>query len=190
MAIFSGFKQWDLKIGALEKLLEGHSSYITTWAISEKEAAIFSGSRDTTIKGWVLKTGTLVDTLGGHHHAITRLAISEKEAAISSGSKDTPTKTWDLKTGGLVNIVKGHAFTAGTLAISEKEAALFSQKHQGVRVIGSWVFCQAHYRGLLPSFTEADSMALGRLGARRSNDLCWNVNCMLSPLRQCTPSKS
>ena len=77
VAIFSGFKQWDLKIGALEKRLEGHSSYITTWAISEKEAAIFSGSRDTTIKGWVLKTGTSMDTLEGHHHAITTLAMSD-----------------------------------------------------------------------------------------------------------------
>ena len=57
-----------------------------------KENALFTGSRDMSVKKWDLTSGTLQATLEGHSGGITRLAVCEKGNALFTGSRDMKVK--------------------------------------------------------------------------------------------------
>ncbi|MDJ0581561.1 hypothetical protein [Crocosphaera sp.] len=86
-------KVWNSETGELLHTLKGHSSYVTSVAISSDDQRIVSGSLDNTIKVWNIETGQLLRTLEGHSDWVNSVAIS-KDGTIVSGSADTDIRVW------------------------------------------------------------------------------------------------
>ena len=57
---------WDLEAGKETLTLRGHTSAVTSLALSGDGKRLFSGSYDETIKVWDLEAGKEILTLRGH----------------------------------------------------------------------------------------------------------------------------
>ena len=72
----------------------GHSSDVTTVALSHKGDYIISGSKDNTLKIWDFPNGNLLRTIEAHDHSILAVAISMDDNYIYSSSSDNVIKVW------------------------------------------------------------------------------------------------
>merc|ERR1740127_42956 len=67
--------------------------------------ALFSGSRDRTVRKWDIKAGELLLTMEGHYDGVT--CLLSVEAALLSGSADATVRQWDPDTGELLGTLEG-----------------------------------------------------------------------------------
>lgn len=98
--------------------LTGHSSWVTSVAISSNAQVCVSSSLDDTIKVWNLNTGESLSTLRGHTRAINAIAISRDNRTLISGSDDYTVKVWNLQNGALLGTLLGHSRDVNAVAIS------------------------------------------------------------------------
>jgi WD40 repeat protein len=105
------------------KTLRGHCDTVSSLVL--KDAMLFSGSCDNTIKIWDLgANNTCTATLAGHTDLVYCLAL--RDATLFSGSYDNTIKIWDLNspTKTCTATLNGHTDWVQYLAI--RDATLFS----------------------------------------------------------------
>lgn len=99
-------------------MLVGHSSWVTSVAISPNGQMFASSSLDDTIKIWNLNTGEDLFTLKGHAKGVNAIAISPDSKLLISGSDDYTLKVWNLQNGALLGTLLGHSRDVNAVAIS------------------------------------------------------------------------
>jgi serine/threonine protein kinase len=129
--------------------LSGHSSWVTSVAISPNGQTIVSGSLDDKIKIWHLQTGEQAQTLSGHSKAINTLAISPNGQILVSGGDDRTIKIWNLLTGNQLRTLTDHGRDVSSLAISADGLTLASGSKD--RTIKLWKLTNGTLRGTLLS---------------------------------------
>ena len=129
--------------------LTGHSSWITSVAISPNGQTLASGSLDDKIKLWNLQTGELVQTLTGHAKAVNTLAISPSGQTVVSGSDDRTIKLWNIYNGNLLRTLTDHSRDVSSVAISADGQTLASGSED--RTIKLWKLTSGSLRGTLLS---------------------------------------
>lgn len=117
---------WDLKSknSADSRELKGHTSWITSTAISPDGRWLVTGSNDKTARLWDLKSknpagGSRV--LKGHTGSIHCVAISPDSRWLVTGCSDKTARLWDLKSENPAvgsHELKGHADYVYCVAIS------------------------------------------------------------------------
>jgi len=98
--------------------LVGHSSWVTSVAISPNGQIFASSSLDDTIKLWNLNTGEELFTLKGHAKGVNSIDISPDGKLLISGSDDYTLKVWNLQNGALLGTLLGHSRDVNAVAIS------------------------------------------------------------------------
>src|SRR6266481_1783396 len=102
------------------KIIEGHTSSVTTVAFSPDGKHIASGSSDKTIRVWDAESGNVVaGPFEGHNHAVWSVAFSPDGKHIASGSSDKTIRVWDAESGNVVaGPFEGHTYTVQSVAFS------------------------------------------------------------------------
>jgi len=95
----------------LLRVLESHTSSVTSVHFSPNSKTLASGSWDNSVKLWDVETGQLQKTLQDHHSpvtCITSVHFSPNSKTLASGSWDNSVKLWDVETGQLQKTLEGH----------------------------------------------------------------------------------
>ena len=110
---------WDFASGGghLVNTLEGHTSSVSSVAITPDGTKIVSGSYDNTIKVWDIASGRLLNTLEGHTSSVSSVTITPRYKIVSA-SYDNTIKVWDIVSGRLVNTLEGHTSSVSSVAIT------------------------------------------------------------------------
>ncbi len=114
--------------------LTGHTSLVSSVAISPDKQRVASASRDRTVKIWSLATGQLQFTLTGHRDRVTCIAYNPKWATsdpgrshiLASGSADGSIHLWQADTGELLQDFPAHSGAIHALAIGPDGKTLIS----------------------------------------------------------------
>ncbi|HEY9836930.1 MAG TPA: WD40 repeat domain-containing serine/threonine-protein kinase, partial [Vampirovibrionales bacterium] len=114
--------------------LTGHTSLVSSVAISPDKQRVATASRDRTVKIWSLGTGQLHFTLTGHRDRVTCLAYNPKWATrdparshlLASGSGDGSIHLWQTDTGELLQDFPAHSGAIHALAIAPDGKTLIS----------------------------------------------------------------
>ncbi|WP_416667466.1 protein kinase domain-containing protein [Egbenema bharatensis] len=116
--------------------LMGHSSWVTSVALSPTAPLAASSSLDDTIKLWNLNTGEEWMTLTGHTRGVNTIAISPDGKLLISGSDDYSVKVWSLQSGALLGTLLGHTRDVNAVAVSP-DGKLFASGGED-RMIRLW----------------------------------------------------
>ncbi|KAH8665172.1 WD40-repeat-containing domain protein [Tricladium varicosporioides] len=95
--------------GACIQTLYGHSSLISSVALSHDDTQVVSGSNDRTIKIWDARSGTCLKTLEGHSDWVYSVAFSHDSTQIVSCSGDKTVKIWNTSSGACIMTLEGHS---------------------------------------------------------------------------------
>jgi WD40 repeat protein len=106
--------------------LSGHSSWVTTVAISPDSQTLASGSMDDKIKLWNLQSGELIQTLTGHTKVINCLAFTPNGQTLVSGSDDITLRFWQVTSGKVLRSERAHTRDVTAVAISPQGDLLAS----------------------------------------------------------------
>ena len=96
----------------------GHSSTVTSIAVSLDGLYALSGSVDKTVILWEMSTGREVRTFKGHSESVTSVAFSPDGRYALSGSNDKTIKLWDVSDGREVRSFEGHSDWVTSVAFS------------------------------------------------------------------------
>ncbi|KAK6967090.1 WD40 repeat-like protein [Favolaschia claudopus] len=115
----------------LEKIIQGHSEYVTSVAFSPDGKQIVSGSDDNTVRVWDAVTGVAIGSpLEGHSHWVTSVAFSPDGKQIVSGSYDKTVRLWDTVTGVPIGSpLEGHSSYVNSVAFSSDGKQIVSGSH-------------------------------------------------------------
>jgi len=100
VASFSGYEEaaiqlWQVATGKEIGRLEGHRSWVTSFAFWPDGNKLVSSSADQTLRIWDLTSKTCLDTLYGHRQEVWRTALMPDGKTILSGGKDGTLCFWD-----------------------------------------------------------------------------------------------
>ena len=87
---------WDLERGECVKVLEGHTNWVRSVALTADGKKGLSGSLDNTVRMWDLERGACVKVLEGHTRFCGSVALTADGVKGLSGSKDKWVRIWDL----------------------------------------------------------------------------------------------
>ena len=129
----------NVKTGALEITLEGHSGNYPSFAFSADGNTIITcndNTNDKTVRFWDVKTGTAKlifqwpensdETMGIDPAAPVSVCLSANEKTLVVGSLDGAVRLWDITSGKLLKALYGHQSTVCRVAISSDEKAIVS----------------------------------------------------------------
>ncbi|KIK26405.1 hypothetical protein PISMIDRAFT_94982 [Pisolithus microcarpus 441] len=112
-----GLKDWP----AIQLVLNGHISSVTSVAFSPDGNRIVSGCWDNTVRVWDAKSGVQIGSLKGHTSSVTSVAISPDGSRIVSGSRDNTVRVWDANSGDQIGSpLEGHTSEVTSVATSGK----------------------------------------------------------------------
>lgn len=106
--------------------LKGHSSIITSAAVSNNGLLLVSGSLDKMVKIWNLNTGELLRSLTGHADAVNSVAITPDGQTVVSCGDDGSIKLWSVSSSTLLASIPGHLRDVNAIAISRDGQILAS----------------------------------------------------------------
>ena len=108
---------WDVKSAQFKAALKGHTSAVTSVAISpEGGGTIYSSSLDRTVILWDVATRSLIATLEGHGSRVTSLSLSASDGGLlATGGADGTITLWDILTREKITVF-GH--TSGIESVS------------------------------------------------------------------------
>ena len=109
---------WDLQSGEALKILKGHTSYVSSVAITIDGKHAISGSWDKTCLLWDLQSGEAIKTLKVHTDFIMAVAITADGKRAISGSQDKTCILWDLQSGEALQTLKGHTCPVSAVAFT------------------------------------------------------------------------
>ena len=113
--LFSGK---DVEQEGSARILDGHTSDVTSVALTPDSRYAVSGSWDNTLQVWELETGRCVHTLEGHTKGVVSIAITIDGLYAVSGSGDMTLRVWELETGRCVRTLEGHTGDVCSVAIT------------------------------------------------------------------------
>ena len=116
----------DIKTGAVQQAIYGHSDKITSVDISPDASLLATGSIDNTVILWNLQTGELVRTLEGHTAAVNQVAFSPDGRLLASASGDSTVRLWKISDGSLLQTLEGHTAWVNSVAFSSDGTLLAS----------------------------------------------------------------
>jgi WD40 repeat protein len=120
--------------------LTGHTSGITSLAITPDGQTLVSSSYDKTIKLWNLKTGQLTNTLTGHNSWVRSIAISPDGQILASGggsldpNTDTNIRLWNLQTGKLIRTIPGQPNSTSFVGFSADGQKLITSSETAIKI--------------------------------------------------------
>ncbi len=106
--------------------LKGHSSLVTSAAVSNNGLILVSGSLDKMVKIWNLNTGELLRALAGHGDAVNSVAITPDGQIVVSCGDDGSIKLWLVSSGTVLASIPGHLRDINSVAISRDGQILAS----------------------------------------------------------------
>jgi WD40 repeat protein len=119
-------KVWDVKTGALVKLLSGHAAMVRWTAFSPDGKLLATGSEDATIRVWPLDHDGPARVLVGHRGSVYCVQFDRDGKRLVSAGSDGVVRLWDAPTGAPLDALDVHAAEAwyaefdrsGTVAVS------------------------------------------------------------------------
>ena len=106
--------------------IQGHTSIITSIAISRDSKLIVSGSEDNTVRIWDFHSRLLRGILKGHSSLVASVAITNDSKSIVSASADRTIRIWAMYAKQQETILHGHDSDVNTVAISENDKYIIS----------------------------------------------------------------
>ncbi len=104
----------DMKTGRRIRDFTGHTSRVSSVAMSPDMKYALSGSFDDTVKLWDMATGRQIKSFEGHAREafqtgdVESVAFSPDGRHALSGSYDETVRLWDVVTGGEIRTFRGH----------------------------------------------------------------------------------
>ena len=136
------------------RTLTGHTSKISSVAISSDNKTIVTGSYDAT-KIWDMHSGQCLHTLTGHTYCINSVAISPDSTKVVTGSDDGTAKIWDVKSGQCLHTLTGHADYIYSVAISPDSTKVVTGSRD--RTTKIWDMSSGRYLQTLTGHTSSIS---------------------------------
>lgn len=90
-------KLWDIATGAEIRSFTGHTSGITSLAITPDGRLALTGSNDGTVRVWDVATGKELHVFTGHTGGVYSVALLPGGRFAMSSGKDGTTRKWDLE---------------------------------------------------------------------------------------------
>eukprot|EP00744_Colponema_vietnamica_P005035 GILI01007422.1.p1 GENE.GILI01007422.1~~GILI01007422.1.p1 ORF type:complete len:488 (+),score=54.60 GILI01007422.1:159-1622(+) len=95
-------KMYKLAKGTLKnQVLPGHSSHITTVALTPNCKYALSASHDSSLRVWDVRKSSCLHVLRGHQGAVTCIATTADSKMAVSGSEDATLRVWRVSKNGL-----------------------------------------------------------------------------------------
>lgn len=145
----STIQLWNMNTGRVLRTFAGHSSIVSSLAISKDGTLALSGSYDRSIKLWNLSTGALVRTFVDTSE-VDAVAFSPDGRRALSSSHDGSLKVWNTQNGELlVTILGGNGWLSITPAgffSGSEEKAMAVNAIRGFQVFSIDQLYQALYR--------------------------------------------
>ncbi|MFI1955896.1 trypsin-like peptidase domain-containing protein [Streptomyces xinghaiensis] len=82
----------------LRATLTGHTSPVSSVAVSPDGNTLATGSRDRTVRLWDVRTHRLRATLTGHSRSVGSVAFSPDGKTLATGGEDRTVRLWDVRT--------------------------------------------------------------------------------------------
>ncbi len=109
---------YEDRASRLVRTFTGHTSNVSSVAISPDGRFALSGSGDNKPKLWDVSTGREVRAFTGHTHSVSSVAFSPDGRFALSGSGDKTLKLWEVSTGREVRAFTGHTSWVPSVAFS------------------------------------------------------------------------
>lgn len=143
--------------------LPGHSSSVSSIAVSLSGRRAVSGSWDRTVRVWDIEALAPVGTLEGHTGEILRVVISGDGGVAASGGSDCNVRLWDLRSGQCTGTIAGHTSAVSALGLTADGRTLFSGALDGLYVSSlSAPVASAGAIQSAPVYTNAKVILAGR----------------------------
>jgi WD40 repeat protein len=113
------------------RTLEGHSSPVSSVAVTSDGRFAVSGSADTTLRVWDLASGRTLRTLEGHPNDVEAVAVTPDGHRAVSGSEDGTLRVWDLASGETLRTLEGHSSWISAVAVTPDGRCVVSSSGDG-----------------------------------------------------------
>ena len=105
--------------------LEGHTSHVSSVAITSDNKYIVSGGHDNTVRIWSLQDKTQEAVLKGHSHNVKCVAITSDNKYVVSGGDDNTVRIWNLQDKTQEAVLKGHTNNLRCVSITSDNKYVF-----------------------------------------------------------------
>ena len=105
--LFDNHCRFDSPVSG-ETDFRGHTSSVTSLAVSRDGSRVVSGGSDAALRLWDAATGREIRTFLGHEGIVTSVAISPDGKTVLSGSADKKAILWNIATARVIRRIEGH----------------------------------------------------------------------------------
>jgi WD40 repeat protein len=117
-------KLWNVKTGALVKVLSGHTDYVYAIAFSPDGKLLVSGGSEQSLKLWDVATGGELASLRGDVDNYYQAVFSPDGRQMASACRDGSVNLWDVATRRVLFNLKGHMQRVRAIAFSNDGSLL------------------------------------------------------------------
>jgi WD40 repeat protein len=107
----------------------GHSSMVTSVALSSDGKRVLTGSFDRTARLWDVQTSKTLQTFSGHTSVVKSVVLSSDGKRVLTGSWDKTARLWDARTGKTLQTFQGHTEYVTSVALSSDGMRVLTGSH-------------------------------------------------------------